>query len=260
VRPLVSADWLAERLGTVAVVDCRWSLTEPGAGRQAYEAGHIPGAAHLDVDRDLSAPPGDGRHPLPAVAEFAAACARAGIGARGTVVAYDEGSGGAARLWWLLRHFGHPAPRVLEGGFAAWREDVERGVSAAPPPAEPFVPSARTDDVASADELLARLGDRALDLVDARAPERFRGEREPIDPVAGHIPGARNVPFSQPLADAAAALGSEGDVVAYCGSGVSAATLVLAAADAGRDDVRLYSGSWSQWCGRGLPVERGDPS
>jgi thiosulfate/3-mercaptopyruvate sulfurtransferase len=253
--PLVSAEWLAERLGEVVVVDCRWSLTEPGAGRRAYEAGHVPGAAHLDVDRDLSAPPGDGRHPLPPADAFARTAARAGIGAGGTVVAYDEGGGGAARLWWLLRHFAHPDPRVLAGGFDAWGGPLARGVSEPAPPPEPFVPRPRSDDVATAEEI----GRRSLDLVDARAPERFRGEREPIDPVAGHIPGARNVPFAQPLEDIAAALGTRGDTVAYCGSGVSAATLVLAAAAAGRD-VRLYPGSWSQWCARGLPVERGDPS
>src|SRR4051794_21478166 len=113
---LATADWLAEHLSDVAVGGCRWSLPEPGAGRRAYEEGHIPGAAHLDVDADLSAPPGDGRHPLPRPDAFAAACARAGIGASTAVVAYDEGNSGAARLWWLLRHFGHPAPHVLEGG------------------------------------------------------------------------------------------------------------------------------------------------
>jgi thiosulfate/3-mercaptopyruvate sulfurtransferase len=260
VAPLVTTDWLREHIATgdVVVVDCRWSLTEPGAGRSAYEAGHIPGATHLDVDADLSAPPGDGRHPLPSVDAFAAACARAGIGAHAPVVAYDEGNAGAARLWWLLRHFGHPLPLVLAGGFDAWDGPLARGVEAPPAPAEPFVPRARSDDVISAEELLGRLGDASLDLVDARAPERYRGEREPIDPVAGHIPGARNVPFAQPVEALADALRSgDGELVAYCGSGVSAATLLLAA-EVARRPARLYPGSWSQWCARGLPAERAD--
>ena len=149
---------------------------------------------------------------------------------------------------------------MLRGGWEAWDGPVEAGPVSVPAPAEPFVPRERSDDVASAEEILARLGDPALDLVDARAPRRYSGEEEPIDPVAGHIPGARNVPFAQPLPVVAAALGSgSSDVVAYCGSGVTAAMLVLAAASEGRD-VRLYPGSWSQWCGRGLPVERGGPS
>ena len=258
--PLVEPTWLRDHLGEVTVVDCRWSLREPGAGRRAYLEGHIPGAAHLDVDADLSAPPGDGRHPLPRAERFAEACARAGIGARRPVVAYDEGSSGAARLWWLLRHFGHPAAYVLGGGITDWTGPLRGGEEHPPAPAEPFVPRPRDDDVASAEELAERLGDPALDMVDARAPERFRGELEPIDAVAGHIPGARNVPFAQPLHDLAARLGEgRGELVAYCGSGVSAATLVLAAELAGRP-ARLYPGSWSQWSARGLPVETGDPS
>jgi thiosulfate/3-mercaptopyruvate sulfurtransferase len=253
---IVTADWLLAHLAEVVVVDCRWSLADPGAGRLAYEEAHVPGAAHLDVDSDLSAPPGDGRHPLPEPASFAAAAARAGIGARTPVIAYDEGNGGAARLWWLLRHFGHPAPSVLEGGFAAWRGPLASGIEEPPAAREPFVPRPRGDDVIEAEEILAG-GD--FDLVDARAPERFRGEREPVDPVAGHIPGARNVPFTQPTADLRARLDPGRELVAYCGSGVSAATLVLAAESAGLR-ARLYPGSWSQWCARGLPVERGDPS
>jgi thiosulfate/3-mercaptopyruvate sulfurtransferase len=246
--PLVSPEWLEARLGSVVVVDCRWSLTDPDAGRRAWEEGHVPGAAHLDVGRDLSGPPGDGRHPLPSPAFIE----RAGIGP-GTVVAYDEGNGGAARLWWLLRHFGHPDPRVLEGGWATWRGPVSTDTAVATASSR-FVPVERDDDIVTAEQILANPG---FDLVDARAPGRYRGEEEPIDPVAGHIPGARNVPFTQPLSEIAAALGP--DSVAYCGSGVTASVLVLAAASAGRS-IRLYPGSWSQWCGRGLPVERGDPS
>jgi thiosulfate/3-mercaptopyruvate sulfurtransferase len=245
--PYVNADWLRENLDRVTVVDCRWTLGEPGAGSRAYEAGHIAGARHLDVDADLSAPPGAGRHPLPDPDAFAAAAARAGIDARRPVVTYDEGNGGAARLWWLLRHFGHPAPHVLAGGVEAWDGPLASGAEAPAAPAERFVPRPRSDDVAFAEEIAARLGDPGLDLVDARAPERFRGEREPIDPVAGHIPGARNVPFAQPPAEIARQLGKHDDVVAYCGSGVSAATVVLAAAAAGKY-VRLYPGSWSEWC------------
>ena len=246
--PTVTPDWLEQHLAAVVVVDCRWTLGDPGAGRRAYLAGHVPGAAHLDVDDDLSGPPGErGRHPLPDPARFAAACARAGIGAGSTVVAYDEGHGGAARLWWLLRHFGHDHAHVLDG---EWHGPLEAGAVEPPAPAEPFVPRARTDDVASAEEIVAG----GLDLVDARAPARFRGETEPIDPVAGHIPGARNVPFAQPLGEIARQVGD--DAVVYCGSGVTAARLVLASG--GR--ARLYPGGWSEWSRRGLPVETGDPS
>jgi thiosulfate/3-mercaptopyruvate sulfurtransferase len=251
--PLVTAEWLAQNLDRVVVVDCRWKLGEPGAGRLVYEEAHIPGAAHLDVDRHLSAPPGHGRHPLPDPQSFATAAARAGIGARSRVVAYDEGNGGAARLWWLLRHFGHPPAAVLDGGFGAWEGPLARGTEVPPPPAERFVALPRDDDTVTAEEI-ARGG---LDLVDARAPERYRGEREPVDPVAGHIPGARNVPFTQPLEAVGSQL-SDG-AVAYCGSGVTAATLVLAGQAAGLR-IRLYPGGWSEWSGRGLPVETGDPS
>ena len=251
--PLVSAEWLRENLAEVVVVDCRWALGGPGAGRRAYLAGHIPGATHMDVDRDLSAAPGErGRHPLPDARAFAAAAAGAGIGQDTTVVAYDEGNGGAARLWWLLRHFGHQHANVLDGGMAAWEDPRESGPATAPAPARPFVPRERAGDTAGAQELLA--AGEAIDLVDARAPERFRGEREPVDPVAGHSPGARNVPFAQPPYD----LGSgERPLVAYCGSGITAAIIALHAEAAGRP-ARLYPGGWSEWCALGLPVATGE--
>jgi thiosulfate/3-mercaptopyruvate sulfurtransferase len=269
VSPLFEPERLLERLGApgLVVVDCQWRLAEPGAGERDWLEAHVPGAAHLDVEGDLSAPGGaGGRHPLPEPEVFAAAARRAGISRDSEVVAYDEaGAGGAARLWWLLRHFGHEAAFVLNGGLAAWRE-LGGPLASGPERVEPgdFTPGAPADDIASADELLEALGG-GPPLLDARVPERYRGETEPIDPVAGHIPGARNVPFAEVApggrflapAELRERLGAEDEAVAYCGSGVSACMLVLAAEAAGLPRPRLYPGSWSEWSGRGLPVERG---
>jgi thiosulfate/3-mercaptopyruvate sulfurtransferase len=226
-------------------VDCRWELGKPGRGRELYLAGHIPGSSFLDVERDLSSTPGgEGRHPLPSQEQFAAAAGRAGIGAGVFVVAYGS-MGGAERLWWLLRHFGHDDCAVLDlagwlGPLRAGEEDVE--------PAE-FTARPRTGDTIEAGELQARLDE--LVLLDARVPERYRGDVEPIDPVAGHIPGARNAPWNEPLPEI-----PPGEVVAYCGSGITAAVLVHRLALAGRD-AKLYPGSWSEWSSLGLPAERG---
>lgn len=285
--PLIDTAWLRDHLGEpgLAVVDCRFVLGRPGAGERAWREGHIPRAVFLDVDRDLAAEPGDrGRHPLPDAAEFEAAARRAGIGSTSRVVAYDEaGEGGAARLWWLLRHFGHEEVAVLDGGLAAWREEggaLEEGgaeadiaaaatseadAAEAEPRAEgaaaklgtPFTARPRDHDTVTADHIRAT----SPRLLDARAPERFRGEVEPIDAVAGHIPGAANVPFAElapggrfpPAAELRERLGGE-PFVAYCGSGITACTLVLAGELAGVEG-RLYPGSWSEWSRRGLPVE-----
>jgi thiosulfate/3-mercaptopyruvate sulfurtransferase len=236
-------------------VDCRWELGNPERGRELYLEGHIPGASFLDVERDLSAPPATpgGRHPLPAANDFAAAAGRAGIGAGVFVVAYDQGmNGGAARLWWLLRHFGHDDVAVLDGGLDNWLGPLRGGEEEVEP--TEFAPRARADDTVEAEELAARLDDPRLTVVDARLPERYRGEVEPIDPVAGRIPGARNAPFPDELP---ADLLDADEIVAYCGSGVTAAVVLLRLARAGRDDAKLYPGSWSDWCGRGLPAERG---
>ena len=236
-------------------VDCRWELGNPARGRELYLEGHVPGAAFLDVERDLSAPPSTpgGRHPLPAAEDFARAAGRAGIGPGTFVVAYDQGmNGGAARLWWLLRHFGHEEVAVVAGGMGSWLgplaggdEEIEAAV---------FEPRARDSDTIEAEELAARLRDERLTVVDARLPERYRGEVEPIDPVAGRIPGARNAPYPDELPPG---LLEAKEIVAYCGSGVTAAVVLLRLAQAGRDDAKLYPGSWSDWSGRGLPAERG---
>jgi thiosulfate/3-mercaptopyruvate sulfurtransferase len=288
--PLVDSRWLGARMGEagVRVVDCRYKLGEPGAGERLWLEGHIPGAARLDVDRDLAAPPGDrGRHPLPAAGSFEAAARRAGISEGTLVVAYDEAAeGGAARLWWLLRHFGHDRVTVLDGGLRGWREEggelrpgteeIEPGDFTAKEPIdrpatadELAAATAGQPDAAAAEQRVA--GAAAVPvLLDARAPERYRGEVEPIDAVAGRIPGARNLPFMElapegrflppdELRARFEALGVQSghDAVAYCGSGITAAVLVLAAEVAGIGPTRLYPGSWSEWSRRGLPVERG---
>jgi thiosulfate/3-mercaptopyruvate sulfurtransferase len=238
-------------------VDCRWQLGHPERGRELYLEGHIPGASFLDVERELSASPGGadgGRHPLPAAEDFARAAGAAGIGSGVFVVAYDQGmTGGAARLWWLLRHFGHDDVAVLAGGIAAWagrlrsrEEEIE---------AARFVPRPRDDDTVTAQELEASIGAGTLVLLDARAPERYRGEVEPIDPVAGHIPGARNLPYVEASVPDDL-VGTEDEVVVYCGSGITACVDVLALERAGVS-AKLYPGSWSEWSSRGLPVERG---
>jgi thiosulfate/3-mercaptopyruvate sulfurtransferase len=228
-------------------VDCRWELGNPGRGRELYLEGHIPGATFLDVERDLSSPPGrGGRHPLPTETHFSEAAGRAGIGDGVFVVAYGS-MGGAERLWWLLRHFGHDDCAVLD--LAGWLGPLRSGEEEAQ--RAEFTPRPRTGGTVEAEELLERLGE--LVVLDARIPERYRGDVEPIDPVAGHIPGAVNAPWNAPLAPRQL---PDGELVAYCGSGVTATVLVHRLALAGRD-AKLYPGSWSEWSGLGLPAERG---
>jgi len=227
-------------------VDCRWDLSDRSRGRELYLDGHIPGASFLDVDDDLAAPPGiRGRHPLPDPHEFAAAASRAGIGAGVFVVAYGL-MGGAERLWWLLRHFGHDDCAVID--VEAWLGPLTTGEEVIEPAV--FEQRPRSDDTIEADELAARLGD--LIVVDARFGERFRGEPNPVDRVPGRIPGAINAPWNKPLPKLPA-----GELVAYCGSGVTSSVTVHRLALAGRD-AKLYPGSWSEWEQRtDLPVQRG---
>jgi thiosulfate/3-mercaptopyruvate sulfurtransferase len=239
-------------------VDCRWELGHPERGRELYLDGHIPGASFLDVERELSAPPGGpegGRHPLPAAEDFARVAGAAGIGPGVFVIAYDQGmTGGAARLSWLLRHFGHDDAAVLAGGIGDWIGPLRAGEEEIE--AQEFVSRARDDDLISAEELEQKVGRNGVILLDARLPERYRGETEPIDPVAGHIPGARNLPYTESGSIPDELLGTEDEVVVYCGSGITACVDILALDRAGIR-AKLYPGSWSEWSSRGLPVERG---
>jgi thiosulfate/3-mercaptopyruvate sulfurtransferase len=269
--PLVDVAWLAAELARggddPVVADVRWSVEggTPGA-EAAFAEGHIPGAVFLDVDRDLAAAPfvdGPGRHPLPTPEAFAATMRAVGIGDDTRVIAYDDTGGSvAARLWWMLDATGHPAA-MLDGGLPAWRrsQPVETG----PPPVRaraPFTARPWPDDrLADADDV-ARAIDRDGIVVDVRAGERFRGETEPIDPVAGHIPGARNLPWSDHLDPATglflpaevlreryASVGVHraDDTIVHCGSGITGCLGLLALRVAGLGDAKLYQGSWSDW-------------
>ncbi len=226
-------------------VDCRWEIANPACGRALYLAGHVPGASFLDVDRDLAARPGpEGRHPLPAAADFAAAASRAGIGSGVFVVAYGS-LGGAERLWWLLRHFGHDECAVID--LEAWRGPLAGGDT--PVERAEFEPRPRQGDTIDAAGLHEGLG--ALVVVDARLPSRWRGEPNPLDTVPGRIPGALNAPWNAEPPEL-----PDGELVAYCGSGITAC-VVLHRLHLGGKDARLYPGSWSEWEQRPeLPVER----
>jgi thiosulfate/3-mercaptopyruvate sulfurtransferase len=230
-------------------VDCRWELGNPAKGRELYLEGHIPGAAFLDVDEDLSdlSVEGQGRHPLPGSERFAATAARAGIGEGVFVVAYGT-MGGAERLWWLLRHFGYDDCAVLADGIEAWLGPLVSGEEEIEPAV--FRPCERTGDTIDVEEIVRRLDDPDVVLVDARLPARWRGEANPIDKVPGRIPGAVNAPWNEELPEL-----PDGEVVAYCGSGVTSSVTVHRLWLAGRE-ARLYPGSWSQWETLDLPVER----
>jgi len=247
--------------GDAVLLDTR--LTTAGApGRERYDGGHLPGAAYVDLDDDLADPPGaGGRHPLPAPERFVAAMRRVGLTRASTVVVYDDGPAtAAARLWWLLRDYGHDDVLVLDGGLAAWTA-AGRPLSTRP------VSPAPGDWTGSPGHLPTIDADRAADLartgalLDVRAAERFRGEHEPLDPVAGHVPDAVNLPLTAltdelgrflPAPDLAALFESVGvtasaRAAAYCGSGVTACQTLLALRLAGLDDGALYPGSWSGW-------------
>jgi len=264
---LMDARATASAAAPLRVVDARFSLADPQSGAQLYAQGHLPGALYADLNRDLSdlGRTGHGRHPLPDSEAFAARLGEWGIGPDTRVVVYDAGDGSmaAARLWWLLRLIGHAHVRVLDGGFAAWQSaglpvtSELPQVTALPPYPGHFDRS----QIASAEQVQARLKHAPGWLIDARAGERFRGEVEPLDPVAGHVPGAVNRPFAlnvqdgrlRPADDLRAALqpllGTHApeEVVLMCGSGVTACHLLLAMEAAGLEGARIYADSWSGW-------------
>jgi thiosulfate/3-mercaptopyruvate sulfurtransferase len=278
-RTLVSAADLHAQLASpeLAVVDCRFDLRDPGAGERAFATSHIAGAVYAHLDRDLSdlTRAGRGRHPLPEADAFCATLSRWGITPRHQVVAYDAGDGAhAARLWWMLRMLGHERTAVLDGGLAGWVTSGY-GLDTSPPRPRSGKYSARFDvrAMASTAVVAARLASGNGVLLDARSAERFRGEVEPIDPVAGHIPGAANRHFASNLAadgrfKPPGALAEEfrsllgetpaGDVLLMCGSGVTACHNLLAMEHAGLRGARVYAGSWSEWISdRSRPVARG---
>lgn len=271
---LIGATMLRDRLDKpdVAIIDCRFDLVDPDAGRLSFLQGHIPGARYADLNRDLSAPISatSGRHPLPAPADFAATLRRLGVGGAGQVIAYDDSGGAfAARAWWLLRWMGHETVAVLDGGIKAWIDiggRMESGeteiLPSAPQGNASHAPRFNAAAVIDTAGVAARLQDPGFLLIDARAPERFSGSVEPIDSVAGHVQGAVNQPFSANLgADGrflpAAELrrlwqlrlaGREPEqVAAMCGSGVTACHNLLSLELAGLSGAKLYAGSWSEW-------------
>jgi thiosulfate/3-mercaptopyruvate sulfurtransferase len=265
---VVSADWLYQHLDDpqVAIVDCRFALMEPAAGRQQYQESHIPNAYYFDLNRDLSSPvqKHGGRHPLPNVEELAAKLAEIGIHSNPPtlVVAYDDSRlAFAARFWWLLRYLGHDRVAVLDGGWSAW-QTAGYPVTADIPVAKSgnFVPQLQPDRVVDIETVKARKDLPTVTLIDSREGERYRGEREPIDPIAGHISGAVNFPW-QEVTNAEGYIRSSveqqqrwsdlppaSEILVYCGSGVTACANLLSLELAGISTGKLYAGSWSDWC------------
>lgn len=267
---VVSAAWLYDHLDDpqVAIADCRFSLMQPALGREQYQANHIPGSVYLDLNQDLSSAVGEhgGRHPLPDVTQLSNKLSAMGVNsapeAPTWVVAYDDSRlAFASRLWWLLRYLGHDRVAVLDGGFAGWKAAGYPTTQAVPAPKNgTFVPRVRSDLMVDIAAVNIRKDQPGVVLVDSREAERYRGEHEPIDPIAGHIPGAVNYPW-QDVTDIAGTiqpadrqrqrwhdLEAAQELMVYCGSGVTACVNLLSLELAGIQTGKLYAGSWSDWC------------
>jgi thiosulfate/3-mercaptopyruvate sulfurtransferase len=266
-KTIVSQEWLLSQLDNpeVTIVDCRFQLSDPAWGYQQYQLSHLKGAYYLDLNRDLSAPPSKhgGRHPLPDPEALAAKLASIGINFGKTqVIAYDGSRFAfAARLWWLLRYFGHEKVAVLDGGWQNWQAANYPVSSEIPAPREgKFIPQLQTDQIVGIDALKSRQKLSGVVLVDSRDGERYRGETEPIDPIAGHIPGAVNSPWQQitdergycrSLAEQEqlwANYQQAEEIIVYCGSGVTACVNLLSLDLLEIKKVKLYPGGWSDWC------------
>jgi thiosulfate/3-mercaptopyruvate sulfurtransferase len=263
---LVSPDWLAANSASenVVIVDCRFSLADPRLGHQQYLEGHIPGSYYLNLNRDLASPvqPHGGRHPLPEISTLAAKLSRMGVTAQTLVVAYDDSRFTfASRLWWLLKYMGHHRTAILDGGFSAYQaaglpltQDIPAQRSGA------FVPKLQSTLAVDREGVQRRQAQPNIKLIDSREGDRYRGEREPIDPVAGHIPGAMNYPWRQVTDEEGRLLSPQdlqqywsevataNEIIVYCGSGVTACVNLFALEAAGIQTGKLYVGSWSDWC------------
>jgi thiosulfate/3-mercaptopyruvate sulfurtransferase len=275
----VSTDVLAEQLGDASwvIADCRYNLNDESWGRAQYEAAHVPGAAFVDLAHELAGhrTGANGRHPLPTIDEMARTFARLGIADDIQVIAYDQGAGAfASRLWWMLRYVGHDAVAVLDGGFAKWTSEGRpvRGGTHERAPAR-FTPRVREEMRVGVDETVAHLGDPSVLLIDARSPERFAGNPDPLDTIYGHIPDARNRYYRNNVSDPGTLRSGQelkadfehvlagipaNQVVMYCGSGITACHNLLAMEHAGLAGARLFAGSWSEWeSDPNRPIERG---
>ena len=263
---LVSPDWLSANSTSdnVVIVDCRFSLADPQLGHRQYLEGHIPGAYYLDLNQDLASPvqPHGGRHPLPEISTLAAKLSQMGVTAETLVVAYDDSRFAfASRLWWLLKYMGHDRIAILDGGFSAYQAaglPTTQEVSAQR--SGTFVPKLRPTLIVDRGGVQQRQDQPTIKLIDSREGDRYRGEREPIDPVAGHIPGAVNYPWQQVTDEEGRLLSPQelqqywsdiaiaDEVIVYCGSGVTACVNLFASEEAGIQTGKLYVGSWSDWC------------